>query len=123
MQEYELKSPTGEAVIMRLKTDWQDVTITEFIALREATEAGKLAILTGLTEEQVLALDNLTLTFIAGLLEGMGTLPEPVTGIGVLGETIGQLETAKQHIRHMEEKHPGNAEAYAAPLIYGLYKA
>lgn len=123
MREYNLTGSTGETVTMRLKTEWQDVTMGEFIALREASQAGKMAILTGLTEAQVMALDSLTLDFVAGMVTGMGPLPEPVTGLGLLSETIGQLETAKQHIRQMTERHPEHYEAHAAPLIYGLYKA
>lgn len=122
MRKVKIHTSTGKTLTVDLKTTWEDITLGEFISLQDAEELGKVSILTGLTIEQLEALDYTSSRYVEGLLETMPPLPEPVQGLNLLGETIGQLETAKQHIRKMSEVYPEGFEIRAAPLVYGLYK-
>lgn len=122
MRKVKIHTSTGKTLEVDLKTTWEDITLGDFISLQDAEELAKVSILTGLTVEQLEALDYTSSRYVAGLLETMPPLPEPLKGLNLLNETIGQLETAKQHIRKLSEMYPEGYEIRAAPLVYGLYK-
>lgn len=116
-----LHTTKGEKLTIHLKEGWQDVTTAEYIAMQGKEESELLQLLTGLTTEQLAALEPETAAFFAERLASFTKLPEAEVSLNVESETVGQFETAKSFLRRFYREDPDTARAKVLPYVYGVY--
>lgn len=118
-----LISNTGERRTLSIKTGWEDMTVSEYIAMQGKPETEVLTMLTGLDAETLAALDTTTALFLSDLLQGFQELPEEDFSLNIERETIGQYETAKGFIKRLAKDKPDSYQLEILPVLYGLYAA
>lgn len=123
MVTVKLISNTGEQRTLSVKTDWQDITLAEYIDMQGKSETEILTILSGLDAATLAALDGTTLHYLSELLTGLQALPNDSFDLNIEYETIGQLETAKSFLKRLYKQNPDTYKLEVLPILYGLYKA
>lgn len=118
-----LQTTEGEKLTIHLREGWQDVTTAEYIAMQGKPEGELLQLLTGLTPEQLGALEPEAAAFFAEQLASFTKLPEVEVLMNVESETVGQFETAKSFLCRFYREDAKTARAKVLPYVYGLYMA
>ncbi|WP_026463650.1 hypothetical protein [Adhaeribacter aquaticus] len=116
-----LKDTSGNTYPVNVHTSWHDVTVLQFAQTQGKSQLETVAILLGLSLEQVMQID---MAYLNVLLEAMKFLQEPMPepsdssfpkNVGL--ESIGQMELCKKFI----ELYEGGTMWDLAPYIYAIY--
>jgi hypothetical protein len=118
-----LQYSNGEKLTIQLREGWQDVTTAEYIAMQGKLESELMEWLTGLTSEQLAALDDATAHVLAETLQAFTALPEAESSVDIEAETVGQFETVKSFLNRFYRSNPKTARVMALPYVYGCFLA